>query len=351
MSRSMTTLTPRTRIHCLLALATLAIASTASSSAFADAAAGAPAQGCFVTGLPNKTSLPANAPGFILTDNSQGATATVSAELVTGDTRTALVGPVKDAHGLNVILFSSTPAPAVGTHTISTKVACSNDNNNNNNNNSNPNPDTTVMLTDPVPFPTTVGTLTVQPSSPPTGNDEVLLEASPNLRPFFPVAVMKLTVNNDVTTATGGSMDSAKTTVTFRAHTGSACVENGALHREKRIVKVNIAADIAGLADSPAPATIDIPVDCGAIRWTSENDFKSPKDSSGNTTTTTPTTSSSPSTASSSNGDAAGCALAARSGSGPKTSPSNAISLLVVGALTLLGLRRRRRCHRRRRSA
>jgi MYXO-CTERM domain-containing protein len=158
--------------------------------------------------------------------------------------------------------------------------------------------------------------------------DQVVLEPAPDLRAFYPVTVMNVIVGSDPATLKGRTGDPSSPSLTFAAHTGSVCVENGALHRETRTATIRVSADIAGLAESPAPATIDVTVDCGAIKWTSENDYRAAKEDA-----TTP---------SSSNDDAVptagatgGCAAA------PAGQASSSAALLVAGA-TLAGLRRRR---------
>ena len=65
----------------------------------------------------------------------------------------------------------------------------------------------------------------------------------------------------DMASASGAMFD-------VSVNTGEVCVEDGALHREKRTAEVTVSADIAGVADSPAPAKLSILVDCGAIQWT-----------------------------------------------------------------------------------
>ena len=109
-------------------------------------------------------------------------------------------------------------------------------------------------------------------------------------------------------------------------------VENGSLHREKRTVKVTVSADIAGVADSPASATLDVTVDCGAIRWTTADDFNPAKPSA---PTTPPATDDLPTTSTGSDG---GCTAA------PVGVLSGNAAALVAGAVAMLaGLRRRRR--------
>lgn len=246
-----------------LALAALSAVglSTLAGSALADSAgAAAPAfVGCQVAIGANGMSIPANAPALLVIDSSQQATASVSAELISAEGRVPFGAPTKDTHGLLVVAL---PKASVGPHTITTKVVCSN---------SQPESvqETSLALTAAVEFPTAVGTLTVRPNAKPTATETIILDASPGLRAFKSVAVVELSVNGAVNVVgqRGGFSEE------FSVNTGSACVENGALHREKRTVRVILSAHLAGVAQSPAPATLDVPVDCGAIHWTTDADF------------------------------------------------------------------------------
>lgn len=248
-----------------LALAALSagLLSTTAGSAFADQASGLSApefQGCRVEIGANGMSLPANAPALLVNDLSRNAKATVSAELVSNDGRTPLGAPAPDAHGLLVVTL---PTASVGAHTIATKVVCSDKS-------PESTQETALTLTAPVELPTSVGTLTLRPNASPNGVDRIVLDASPGLRAFRSIAVVELFV--DGVRAAGGQR--AGFSEELSVQTGRVCVENGALHREKRIVHVTLAAHLAGVADSPAPAAVDIPVDCGAIRWTTDSDFE-----------------------------------------------------------------------------
>jgi MYXO-CTERM domain-containing protein len=109
--------------------------------------------------------------------------------------------------------------------------------------------------------------------------------------------------------------------------------ENGALLRDKRVVTVTVTADIAGLAESPAPTTLEVPVDCGAIQWTSENDFTN-EGTPGTPTATDGTGATTPA----SSGGAGGCSAAP----GPSSS-RNAAGLLAGVFALVAGLRRRQR--------
>ena len=322
---------PRLSVLAVAVLSSLAVSAVA-SSALADAAAGraAPAQpGCFVSLLAGTsgatTSLPSNAPALILTDSSHGgAVATVTAELVTGAERVAFVGPTKDTHGLTVLQFVN---PSAGSHTIATKVDCSEG--------EDKTFDTAIVLTAPVTFPKSVGALSIRASSPPKGFDQIDLTATPELRAFLPVSVLKVSVNGQPAIGLANSAQPGSSAVSFNAHTGGVCVENGSLHREKRTVKISVSADIAGVADSPAPAILDVVVDCGAIRWTSPSDFESSKP--GSPTTTTPVSPDGKPTTTTGGTDA-GCTAA------PVGTLSGNAAALVAGALVVVaGLRRRRR--------
>ena len=302
----------------LAALAAVAVSAVASS---AHAAAVAPH--CSVSILPEGTSLPSNAPALIVFDGSSNATPTVTSELVTADGRIALVGPTKDVHGISVLQLAG---PPVGTHKLATKVACSVG--------QDVDSETTLVLTAPVAFPKSVGTLTIEPNATPTGMDVIVLEPSPELRAFYPVSVVKLIVGTNEKTRVGGRAEAPGSNVRFNAHTGGICIENGALLRDKRVVTITVTADIAGVADSPAPTTIDVPVDCGAIKWTAANDYKN-----GNETTSTSTGSdgATGTTTPASSGSAGGCSAA------PGSAGSRNAAGLLAGVVALVaGLRRRR---------
>lgn len=327
---------PRLSAVALAVLSSLAVATVASSAAAeAAAAAGPQFQGCQVSLLPNGTSLPSNAPALIITDNSSKAKATISAELVNTatDARTRFVGPSMDAHGLNVVTFGS-PAPSLGAHRISKTVSCAVDGQEPRSQTD----ETSITLTAPVAFPKTVGTLSVRAAaSPSNGVDWIVLDASPELRAFFPVSKLRLVIDTGAASKPQGGayVPSGNTRPEFHAQTGAVCVENGALHREKRTVKVSVAADIAGVADSPAPATLDIEVDCGAIRWTSISDPTNPGNPNNPNNPNNPT---GPSGVTTNGGSDGGCSAA------PGGVGSGGAAALVAGALAVLaGLRRRRR--------
>lgn len=317
----------------VLAVAVLSsfAAQTVASSASADAAAimAAPAAGCFVSTLPSGTSLPSNAPAIFVNDQSAGATATISAELVTGTERVAFVGPTKDAHGLAVLSFAS---PTVGAHTIATKVVCSNG--------QQPQiTETPITLTAPVAFPTSVGSLAARTTG--TGSDRIILTASPELKAFFAVTMLKLVLGDGAKTQVRSFVPSGAESPEFFAQTGAVCVENGALHREKRTVKAVVSAEIAGLAQSPAPATLDITVDCGAIKWTSldgttPTEPTNPGDKEGDGTT--PTNGGNAGTG----GSDGGCSAAPLRANGAGGSGSVGAAAVVAAAALLAGLRRRR---------
>jgi hypothetical protein len=307
----------------LAALSTLALSTTA-GSALADAAAGAAAPefvGCNVAFGIDGMSRPSNAPALLVNDRSNRATATASAELVSTDGRAPLGAPAKDTHGL---LVATLPTSTVGSHKIATKVVCSD---------GSPESaqETSLLLTAPVEFPTAVGTLTVRPSTTATGVETVAFEASPGVRAFASVVALQLSVNGKAGLTSQGNGLSEQ----FSVNTGSVCVENGALHREKRTVSISLAAHIAGVAQSPTAATLDIPVDCGAIKWTNASDFdgsKTPASSSseplGSTDGTTPVSSTS------------GCSAA------PNGLMSGGSGIFAAAtALALLAGLRRRRAH------
>ena len=261
-------------------------------------------------------SLPSNTPALLVNDASNQATATVSADLVSSDGRAAFGAPAKDTHGLMVVTL---PKASAGSHTIETKVACSNGS-----------PDATqetpITLSAPVPLPTAVGTLTVRPNATPNGVDRIDLAASPELRAFRDVAIVELSVKGSSTVSQRGGFSEE-----FVVNTGAACVENGALHREKRTVRVSLAAHLAGVAESPVAATLDVPVDCGAIRWTTAADF----DGSGSKSPSSVVEP--PSGGSGTSSSASGCSAS------PGGLASGSSAVFAATALALLAGRRRRR--------
>lgn len=310
-----------------LAVAALSVAvlSTTASSALADAAFGeatAPYRGCQVALGMTGLSLPSNAPALLVGDRSSGATATVSADLVSTGERLPFGAPTKDAHGLLVVAI---PEAASGEHGLAVNVACSDKS-----------PakvqTTTLALTAPVAFPTTVGTLTVRPNATPTGVASLDLVASPELRAFAPASVIELTVDGQVVpVSSADGLDGE-----IRVSTGSVCVENGALHREMRTVRVSLAAHIAGVAESPAPAVVDVAVDCGAIRWTSDADFDGSDDSSNQ--------SSGSLGSSGGNGNGNGTSTASGCSAAPRGQlPGRSIAFAAATALSLVVAARRRR--------
>lgn len=308
-----------------LALAVLSAVglSAAAGSALADqASAGAPAPefvGCQVTFGENGLTLPSNAPALLVVDSSNKATPTVSAELVSTEGRAPLGAPAKDTHGL---LVATLPKAAPGTHSIVTKVACSDGS-------AEEEKQTSLTLTAPVELPTTVGTLSIRPSATPTGSERILFAPSPSLRAFAAATVVELSVDGSIGNGQRGGLSEE-----YSVSTGRVCVENGALHREMRTVRISLAAHVAGVADSPAPATLDISVDCGAIRWTTDADF----DGSGSTSPSSPTGSSGSTNGAGTSSSASGCS-AAPSG---LASRSSHVFAAAAGLALLAGLRRRR---------
>jgi MYXO-CTERM domain-containing protein len=306
-----------------IAVAALSVVglSTAAGSARADSFAGASAPvfvGCQVSLGTDGMSLPSNAPALLVYDTSNQATATVSAELVSSTGRAPFGAPTADTHGLKIVSF---PTASVGSHTIATKVACSNGE-------ADVTQETSLALTAPVDFPTSVGTLVVRPGATSTGTERIALEASPGLRAFKSIAIVELSINGSTSISgqRGGFSEE------FSINTGSVCVENGALHREKRTVHVTLSAHIAGVAQSPAAATLDLPVDCGAIRWTSDSDFDGSK--STNPSSSEPDGSKGPGVSSA----ASGCSAAPSS----PMSGSSAVFAAATALALLASFRRRR---------
>jgi MYXO-CTERM domain-containing protein len=270
---------------------------------------------------PNGVTLPANAPALLVVDQTNDPTfdpIIKQAELVNGTARTGL-SVVTDSHGLWTLALPE-PSLSAGKYSVEIATSCPQYS-------EELNVVSAVTLTAPVALPTSVGTLSHVPSDPPTGLDTIRFEPTPGMRAFMPAAQLSIYANDAKSTASGFGNSTAP--MEFQVTVGSACVENGALHREKRIVKVRLEGAIAGVADSPASASIDVPVDCGAIKWTSGLGF----DANGGATPT-PTNGTTPTTASSSD---SGC-------SASPVSHGGGASLLsfALGGLGLVALRRRR---------
>lgn len=248
----------RSSIVALLAAAGALLSPT---SARADGAFASDVASSCVTllaGASQPFSLPANAPALLVVDRtSAGLTSTVTATLISGATRTPLGAPVKDSHGLLTLPLSS---PPVGKHAVEIAMVCSTQ------------PDReekseiAFTVTDPVALPTQVGALTLVPKSPPTGSDTVRLEPTDGMRAFLAAARLQVSVAGVAADLRFG--EDAARALEFAVNTGSVCVQDGALLRDKRTVEVTVSADIAGVADSPEAAKLDVEVDCGAIQWT-----------------------------------------------------------------------------------
>jgi hypothetical protein len=310
---------------CAAALVTVGLA-LYTESARADAAAPvAPTCTVALSSSPKAAiTLPANAPALLVVDrSSQSTSPTLQAALANGSTRTAL--PVAtDTHGLWTLALPS-PNAALGKYDVEVKSSC---------------PDisderdlvTPLTLTTAVPFPTSVGTLVHVPSDPPSGVDWVRLDPTPNMAAFLAAAQLELVVDGARTAKI--TFVSAVSPINLTINTGEACIENGALHRDKRIVKVTLEGAIAGVAEAPAPASIDVPVDCGAIKWTSglnldPDDDTNPPTSSNGATSPSPTSSSS----------SGGCSA---SPAGPHGGVPSFLAL-AIGALALSASRAARR--------
>jgi MYXO-CTERM domain-containing protein len=247
---------------CAVALIVTAGVALYTESAHADAAAGAPMQtqcNVALAASPSTVVLPANAPALLAVERVYGATSpTIDAAFVDGATRTDLTAG-KDSHGLLTLALPS-PSSAPGSYSVEVVTSCP----------AVPEEQklvTALTLTAPVAFPTSVGTLVHVPSDPPSGVDKVRLEPTEGMRAFLPAAQLDLVVGG----VKSGSLTfvNAQSAIELQVNTGDACIENGALHRDKRIVKVTLDGAIAGVADSPASASLEVSVDCGAIKWTS----------------------------------------------------------------------------------
>jgi hypothetical protein len=326
--RFMSTTRARLLLAASLGLGLMGITQTAS----ADAAAGASRASICSLGVgpygangQAAVTLPSNAPALLLIDNTTpGLTATLSGELVTGTNRSALGTPAKDAHGVLSMTLPSSLAP--GDHVLDMKMGCSN--------NTAQEPQefkVPLVLTAPVAFPTAVGKLTHLPQNPPTGVDNVRLEASAGMFAFLPASIVELSVDGTISDQRSAYPSASSAPLVFSAHTGDVCIENGELHRDKRTVRITVSAVIAGVATSPEPATLDVPVDCGAIQWTSESD-RNPK-TDPPTKTTTPT----PDGPTGSSSDVSTCSAT------PLRAVSSMTPIAGLGLVALLALRRRRR--------
>ncbi|MBX3187018.1 MAG: hypothetical protein KF819_08390 [Labilithrix sp.] len=301
-----------------LAVATLSVLGLTGYAhlAHADAALGAPAPACQVS-IANAGAdgvmIPSNAPALLIVETTTSGPLTVNAELISSTERLPFAAPSNDVNGLRILpLPSNTP----GAYSVELGANCGT---------MEQQPyEIPLTLTAPVDFPTTVGTLVHVPKNPPTGVETIDLEPSEGLRAFLPATQLKLSVDGATGGARNGGASSKK--ISFTANTGSACVENGALHREKRVVRVSLAAAIAGVSTSPAPATLDVEVDCGAIKWTSLTEI--PGESTSGSASSTPGSSSS---------SGGGCSAA------PVTGLSGTASAVAALALASLVARRRRR--------
>lgn len=299
------------------ALVVVASPARADSAAGASRAASCEARigGLTATGV----QIPSNAPALLLIDPQPydyALPSTVSAELVTTDKRVPFAAPARDANGINALTL---PSLSEGSYRISVTANCSG---------YTPSPaEVPLVLTGAVPLPTAVGKLVEIPQNPPTGVTNFELEPGTNVRAFLPVIQFWTTIDGVKAAATAGAPSTSP--ISFSAKTGQVCVENGALHREKRTVKVSVGAAIAGVAQPLADATVDVTVDCGAIKWTKASDFANEEDGT-TTTTTTPAPGGSSSTG--------GCSAS------PSARTSAATALFVVAGLgALVAVRRRRR--------
>lgn len=304
----------------LLALSLAAAFALYAPSARADAAGMAAPATCDVrfTYGTEAITLPANAPAFLVIERTYaGLTSTLDATLVSGATRTALTSTV-DTHGLSTLTFPDALTP--GSYTIEGTVTCSDGSDDRQ-------LSASLTLTDPVPLPTEVGSLTYVPSNPPTGMDKVRLQPTPGMSAFLPASQLSVTANGVLsTTPTYG--DAFKGGVLeFPVHTGSVCVENGQLYRDHRTLKLALTAAIAGAAEVPAPAELDVDVDCGAIRWTSGTSYPGGNEGAGEPT---------PVGGMSGSSSSGGCSAAPGSSSGN-------LSLAGAGVALVLAARRRRR--------
>lgn len=317
---------PRTLRSSFATLSAALLATTAmAGSARADQASGlaaGPAQPICRVNLGEDSAgvikMPANAPALLMTDESTGGRATVTVDLFDTSTRIPLGAPKTDSNGLTILEI---PAGTTGSFSMDVDADCGPA--------AESQPKDRKLVLDPatVALPTSVGSLSVRASSKPGPQENIVLQPSEGLRAFLPAAILEMSVGGR--TATKVSTAGLTTGTSFVAKTGYVCVENGVLHREKRTVSVSVSAKIAGVAQLPTPATVDITVDCGAIEWTSG--VNGGTTTPGDTTTTTPSGSTTTTTG--------GCAAAP---SAPGTTPvGTAFAAIALGAVVVLVRRRR----------
>jgi len=295
------------------AVSLLAIASPAQADAAAGASARESCEARLGGSLNAALELPSNAPALlVMTSNYQ----TMAAELVTGDIRVPFQGPALDANGIMALTL---PSNAVGVHRVVIDARCSGY--------SDGVKETPLKLLAPVPFPTKVGTLVQAAPQTRPGVTTLDLELGTNVREFLPVIQFSTTIGGVKEVARSGAQTTER--ISFTAKTGAVCVENGALHREKRTVKITVGAAIAGVAKPLEEASFDVTVDCGAIKWTDADDFASGNGNATNTTTAPGAQGSS---------TAGGCSAAPGA-----ATPVTAGSFAALGLAALVAMRRRRR--------
>lgn len=315
-----------------LGLASLLSVLAAAPLAQADSAgAMAPAMcGLNVASSSQGLRVPANAPALLVLSRSGNATAKDPA-LVLGETRTPLGAQVTDANGL---LTLPLPELAPGTYSLEYGATCTDLQ-------GGEEPRKVPLeLTAPSPFPTSVGALAFTPAAKPTGRETVLLTPSPELRAFAAVAALEVTIDGGEPKRFLGleqAVGSAEP-MELPIATGDACIVDGALHRNKLVLQVSVGAVLAGRAERPAPATVAVPVDCGAIKWTDrqltgENGGTTPSEEEGALST--------PSSEASESETSASCSAAPAGRAGGATS-FGALGLAGVAALVVARRRARR---------
>ncbi|MBS2012652.1 MAG: hypothetical protein JST00_07195 [Deltaproteobacteria bacterium] len=306
-----------------LSTLTAALALVAGGAARADegksAGAAAPAQpvckATFGENAAGLITLPSNAPAILVTDTSTGGRPKITASLVKASgERIALGAPKPDANGLSVLAI---PPSTTGAFTLDLEAECETYA-------INQIKDLQIELgAASVPPPTTVGTLSVLASGKANARETIVLEPSEGMRAFLPAAVLSFSVGGlPAQPVKAGTVPNS-----FTAPVGQACVENGVLLREKRTLKVSMSARIAGVAQLPEPATMDLTVDCGAIQWTDgipDDGTEPPGGTTGGAGTTTTT---------------GGCAASPVAPNGAL--PGAALAAVAIGAV-VARMRRRR---------
>lgn len=282
------------------------------SPALADAAGMAAPQTPCEARLPPKLTLPSNAPALLLVDRGE---LTVEASLTSGATKTPLTA-TRDTNGL---LTLPLPASTAGSYSVEGAASCTQGSYRDAF-------EAALTLTAPVALPSSVGSLVHVPKETPNGLDVVRLVPTPEMAAYFPASKVTLTVDRATTTLPLGA-NGPNQSLELTVHTGDVCIQDGVLYRDARVAKVSVEAFVAGVSERPLAATLEVQVDCGAIRWTEGGGAANP--------TAGPALSETEAQGSSS---ASGCSAAPR-----KTSGGAPVAALALALGLVAHARRRRR--------